>query len=98
MINIKPVGRKILVKPGELKEEQLPSGIILPDSVMAKLRTGRVVATSDLIANLYPVGTVVLFNDGRGLGQPINGEYYLWLDTDINKDEIWGIELDPSDQ
>lgn len=90
-INIRPVGKKLIVLPGEIVEEKLPSGIIIPESA-AKLRRGEVVAVSDEIKNIFPVGSQIYFHENKGAGQVINGIGYLWLDSRYELEEIWGIE------
>lgn len=90
-MNLRPVGKKLIVKPGKLVEAELPSGIVIPASAMADLREGEVAAVSDEIKHLYPVGTGILFHSNKGVGQMIDGEGYLWLDSRHELEEIWGV-------
>lgn len=92
-MNIKPVGRKLIVDPLEVTELTLPSGIVLPESAMAKMRKSKVIAVSDEIKHLFPEGSIVLSLENKGIGQPYEGRFYLWLDATIEKDEIWGLEV-----
>lgn len=85
-----PVGNKLLVEPLPKKEEKI-NNIVIAESVNANLLEGKVAAVSKQIKDLYKVGDVVLYVEGKGVGQPIAGKYYVWLDADVNKEEIYGI-------
>lgn len=87
---ITPVGNKLIAEPLPKKEEKI-NNIYISENANAELAEGKVIAVSDLIKDLYSVGDVILYPSKKGVGQPINGKYYLWLDADINKEEIWGI-------
>lgn len=87
---VEPVGNKIIVLPLEKKEEKMDSGIIIPESANAELREAEVVAVSVEVAHLFEVGETVLYPLRKGVGQVINNKGYLWLDCDVNRDEIWG--------
>jgi len=98
LIEVLPVGNKIIVHPLPKKEEQLASGILVAASVNAELLEGEIVAVSPQVANdwdgssLYKVGDIVLYNARKGVGQILNGQPYLWLDTQPHLEEIWGIK------
>jgi co-chaperonin GroES (HSP10) len=91
-INIKPVGNKILVLPLEKKEEEVGK-IIIPGTVNAELSEAKVVGISDQVAHLYEEGDIVLYASRKGVAQMIKGVAYLWLDTEPNLGEIYGIVL-----
>lgn len=92
-MNITPVGRKILVRPIPKKEEKLDSGIILPENAMADLREAEVVVVSKEIEHLYKPGDIILKPEKKGVGQMVNGEIYLWVDTRPELEEVWGIVI-----
>ena len=91
-IPVKPVGTKILVFILPKTEEQLDSGIIIPDSANADLREGLVVEVSDTVSEVYSIGDTVLYPYGKGTGQVFDGKAYLWLNTEPHMEEIWGIK------
>lgn len=86
---IQPVGTKLIVEPLPKKEEKINS-IVIAENANAELREGKVIAVSKAISKLYNVGDIILYPERKGVGQPINGKFYLWLDSDINKEEVWG--------
>jgi len=88
---IQPVGKKIIVFPLPKKEESLPSGIVMPEAAMADLREARVVAVSSEVAHLYKEGDIILKPEKAGVAQLLDGEIHLWVDTDHNRNEVWGI-------
>lgn len=90
-MRILPVGTKLIVLPLPQKEEKLDSGIYVPGTANANLMEGEVVAVSSEISHLYKVGDVVLYPEKKGTGCVINGLPHLWLDTQFELKEIWGI-------
>jgi chaperonin GroES len=90
MSSIKPVGNKILVLPIEKKEEVI-GAIIIPGTVNAQLQEGEVVAVSDQVKDLYKKGDIVLYAEKKGVAQLIKNKPHLWLDTEPNLGEIYGI-------
>lgn len=91
-IPVKPVGNKVLISPLPKEEEELNSGIIIPESVNAELREGLIVEVSDSVKDLYEIGQTVLYYYGKGVGQVFNGKAYLWLNTEPHLEEVWGIK------
>lgn len=90
-MNITPVGAKLLVRPLPKEDEVLDSGIIMPGVANANLMRGEVVAVSSQIKELYKIGDVVLYPEKKGTAQVINQVAHLWLDTEPNLNEVWGI-------
>jgi chaperonin GroES len=85
-VKIKPLGDRVVVKPVE-EEEQLPSGIVLPDTAKDKPQKGEVVAVGSgkLLENgervplEVKVGDVVVFAKYGGTEIELGGEEYIVL-------------------
>lgn len=92
---LEPFGNKLIVEPLEKKEEKLDNGIIAPASVNAELREGKVIAVSKTISNLVNPGDIILYPERKGIGQVVEGKYYVWLDATKEKEELWGIVSQP---
>jgi chaperonin GroES len=86
---IKPLGDKVVVKPGE-EEETTAGGIVLPDTAKKKPQEGEVVAvgTGRLLDNgerLAPqvkVGDTVIYAKYGGTEITLSGVDYVILDED----------------
>lgn len=92
-MNIRPVGRKLLVMPLPHEEETMPSGIIMPETAMADLSRGEVIEVSEEIKHLYKPGDIILFPSKAGIGQLVNGAIHFWLDSRPETEQIWGIVI-----
>ncbi len=85
-VKIKPLGDRVVVKPVE-EEEQLPSGIVLPDTAKDKPQKGEVVAVGSgkLLENgervplEVKVGDIVVFAKYGGTEIELEGEEYIVL-------------------
>ncbi len=84
-MKIKPVGDRVVVKPGE-SEEVLKSGIVLPDTAKEKPQEGTVVAVGTgryeegkLIPLEVKIGDKVIYSKYGGTEIKIEGEEYLVL-------------------
>ncbi len=88
---IKPVGNKLIAIPLPKKESTVGS-IVVAESVNAELSQAKIVSVSEQISNVYKVGDVVLYPSRKGIAQIIEGKQYIWLDADVFKEEIWGID------
>ncbi len=85
-VKIKPLGDRVVVKPVE-EEEQLPSGIVLPDTAKEKPQKGEVVAVGSgkLLENgervplEVKVGDIVVFAKYGGTEIELAGEEYIVL-------------------
>ena len=85
-VKIKPLGDRVVVKPVE-EEEQLPSGIVLPDTAKEKPQKGEVVAVGSgkLLENgervplEVKVGDIVVFAKYGGTEIELEGEEYIVL-------------------
>jgi co-chaperonin GroES (HSP10) len=82
----KPVGNKLIVFPLDT-EEQVIGGVIIPGNVNAELESGRIVARSETLKDLFNVGETVLYPSSTGTAQIIDKKPHKWLDVN----EVWGI-------
>lgn len=90
-MKIQPTGQKLIVRPIKSEEVTMEdSGIIIPGVAQADLSRGEVIAVSSEVKE-YKVGDVVLYPSKKGVGQIIDKTPHLWLSTDVNREEIWGI-------
>ncbi len=93
-MKVKPIGDRVLVKPGK-EEEQKKGGIIIPDSAKEKPQEGKIVAIGtgkvDENGKKIPfevkVGDRVLISKYGGTEIKIDGEEYQIL----REDDILGI-------
>ena len=86
-----PTGTKLIALPLPKKESTIGS-IVVAESVNAELSQAKVVAVSEQVSNVYKVGHVLYYPSRKGVAQIIDGKQYIWLDADVFKEEIWGIE------
>lgn len=78
-------GGRMIVKPIEKEEEQV-GNIVIPKTANASLAEGSVIKIDPAIHEYVKVGDTVIFEEGQGQGQLIDGVPHLWLG--IN--QIWG--------
>lgn len=90
-MNIKPQGTKLIVKPLEKKEEVQDSGIIIPGVANADLREGLVISVGEQLEGFIKKDDIVLYPDKKGCQQLIDGVWYLWLDAEAGREEVWGL-------
>ena len=89
-MNLKPLGDRVVVKPGE-GEERTASGIVLPDTAKEKPQEGEVVAVGSgriedgqKIAPEVSVGDTVIYSKYGGTDIKIEGlEYLILSERDI---------------
>lgn len=89
-MNLKPLGDRVLVKPGK-SEETTKSGIVIPDTAKEKPHEGDVVAIGSgkmeegkLIPLEVKVGDKVLYSKYGGTEVKLDGEEYLIMrESDI---------------
>jgi len=91
MIDIKPQGLKIIVKVLPKKEEVYSSGIVMPETANADLREAEIVAIGSGLDGVLKRGDIVLYPNGKGVVQRIDGEWYLWLDATPELEQVWGV-------
>ncbi len=89
--DIKPQGTKLIVKPIPKKEEDLGSGIIAPETANADLQSGEVIAVGVELIGKINIGDTVLHPSKKGVSQNIEQTFYLWLDAEPSKEEIWAV-------
>ncbi len=84
-MNLKPLGDRVIVKPGE-GEEKTASGIVLPDTAKEKPQEGEVVAVGsgrtedgEKIAPEVAVGDKVIYSKYGGTEVKVKGDEYLIL-------------------
>ena len=84
-MNLKPLGDRVIVKPGE-GEEKTASGIVLPDTAKEKPQEGEVVAVGsgrtedgEKIAPEVAVGNKVIYSKYGGTEVKVEGTEYLIL-------------------
>jgi chaperonin GroES len=86
---IKPLGDKVVVKPGE-EEETTAGGIVLPDTAKKKPQEGEVVAigagrlldSGERVAPQVGVGDTVIYAKYGGTEITLSGEDYVILDEE----------------
>jgi len=90
-MKVKPVGRRVLAKRIEEKEEKKVGGIIIPDTAKEKPQIGKVIEVADVGKDDEPLpvkkGDKIIFGKYAGTEVDIEGEEYLIL----NEDDIFGI-------
>lgn len=82
----KPVGNKLIVFPLDT-EEQVIGGVVIPGNVNAELESGKIVAVSPTLKELFSVGETILYPTASGTAQIIDKKPHKWLDAN----EVWGI-------
>ncbi len=89
-MRIKPIGKRILIKP--VKEaEKTAGGIFIPETAKEKKKQGIVVEIGTVEEKEFPIkkGDVILYTGYSSEEMEIDGEKYLILDS---KDVIAKIE------
>ncbi len=89
-MNLKPLGDRVIVKPGE-GEEKTPSGIVLPDTAKEKPQEGEVVAVGsgrteegEKIEPEVSVGDTVIYSKYGGTEVKVkNADYLILSERDI---------------
>jgi chaperonin GroES len=78
-VQIKPFEDRVLVEPEEVSESKTKGGIILPDTVKEKPRTGKVVevGTDEELAEKIEVGDTVVYAKFTGDEIEFEGKQYL---------------------
>ncbi len=89
--DVKPQGTKLIVKPIPKKEEDLGSGIIAPETSNADLQSAEVVSVGRELEGVIKIGDTVLYPSKKGVSQNIEQVFYLWLDAEPSKEEIWAV-------
>lgn len=89
-MNIKPIGKRILIKPVK-EEEKTRGGIYIPESAKEKKKQGIVVEVGNIEEKEFPVqkGDLILYTGYSSEELEMDGEKYLILDS---KDVIAKIE------
>ncbi len=81
-MQIKPLGKRILVEPVEA-ESKTASGIIIPESAKEKQQKAKVVAVSKELTddekNELKIGQTVLFGKYTGTELDVDNKHYLML-------------------
>uniref|UniRef100_A0A831YQ11 Co-chaperonin GroES n=1 Tax=candidate division WWE3 bacterium TaxID=2053526 RepID=A0A831YQ11_UNCKA len=87
-ISIRPLLDNVLIEPME-REQQLPSGIVIPDTAKEKPQEGRVVAVGpgkrdhgEMVKPEVKVGDQVLYKRYGGDEVKIEGKEYLMVSAD----------------
>jgi chaperonin GroES len=84
-MQIKPLGKRILVEPIEA-ESKTASGIIIPDTAKEKQQKAIVVAVSKELENKekneLKIGQTVLFGKYSGTELDLDGKHYLMLKSE----------------
>ena len=78
-MNIKPLGDRVVIKPG-VAEEVTVAGIIIPDSAKEKPLKGEVIAVGNGTKDeemILKVGDEVLYGKYAGTEVELDGEKYL---------------------
>ena len=78
-------GGRMIVKPIEKQEEKV-GDVIIPSTANAALAEASVIKIDPAIAEYVRVGDTVIFEEGQGQGQLIDGVPHLWLGVN----QIWG--------
>jgi len=89
-MQIKPLGKRVLIKPVK-EEERTSGGIYIPETAKEKKKQGIVVELGNIEEKELPIkkGDTVLYAGYSSEEMEINGEKYLILDS---KDIIAKIE------
>jgi chaperonin GroES len=89
-MKIKPIGKRVLIKPVK-EEERTKSGIYIPESAKEKKKQGIVVEVGTVEDKEFPVqkGDVILYSGYSSEELEFDGEKYLILES---KDVIAKIE------
>jgi len=64
----------------------MDSGLVIPKSANAELSEGLVMNIDEQIEKYAPVGNIVVFPTGSGVGQYIGNDPHLWLQIG----DVWG--------
>lgn len=89
-MKIKPIGKRILIKPVK-EEEKTKGGIYIPDTAKEKKKQGIVVEVGTVEEKEFPVkeGDIILYTGYSSEELEMDGEKYLILDS---KDVIAKLE------
>ncbi|MCX9085092.1 MAG: co-chaperone GroES [Candidatus Methanoperedens sp.] len=89
-MKIKPIGKRVLIKPVK-EEERTKSGIYIPESAKEKKKQGIVVEVGTVDDKEFPIkkGDVILYSGYSSEELEFDGEKYLILES---KDVIAKIE------
>jgi chaperonin GroES len=89
-MNIKPVGKRILIKP-QKEEEKTKGGIYIPETAKEKKKQGIVVEIGTVDEKEFPVrkGDIILYTGYSSEELEVDGEKYLLIES---KDIIAKIE------
>jgi chaperonin GroES len=89
-MKIKPIGKRVLIKPVK-EEERTKSGIYIPESAKEKKKQGIVVEIGTVDDKEFPIkkGDVILYSGYSSEELEFDGEKYLILES---KDVIAKIE------
>jgi chaperonin GroES len=89
-MRIKPIGKRILIKPVK-EEERTKGGIYIPETAKEKKKQGIVVEVGTIEEKEYPIkkGDIILYTGYSSEEFEMNGEKYLILES---KDVIAKLE------
>ena len=89
-MQIKPVGKRVLIKPMK-EEERTKGGIFIPETAKEKKKQGIVIEIGNIDEKEIPIkkGNIILYTGYSSEEMEIEGEKYLILDA---KDIIAKIE------
>lgn len=90
MIKITPVNNFILVREINIEEEKVGQGI-LDAPVSNEIKFGEIVEASSEVPEKYKKGVKIIFYNGKGQRQAVNGEYLLWLSLNPYRDDVIAI-------
>ncbi len=80
-MKIKPLGKRVLVKPVE-QEQRTASGIVLPETAKEKPQTAKVVAIGNSEDGRIREDDLVVFGKYSGTNIKLDDEDHLILDSD----------------
>ncbi len=89
-MKIKPIGKRVLIKPVK-EEERTKGGIYIPDSAKEKKKQGVVVEVGSVEEKEFPVkkGDIILYSGYSSEELELDGEKFLILES---KDVVAKIE------
>ena len=89
-MKIKPIGKRVLIKPVK-EEERTKGGIYIPDSAKEKKKQGFVVEVGTIDEKEFPVkkGDIILYSGYSSEELEMDGEKFLILES---KDVVAKIE------
>lgn len=87
------MGGRLIVKVLKSEEQQIES-LVIPATANSALSEGLVMMVDPVIEKLVPVGNIVVFPTGAGVGQYIGNDPCLWLEVN----NVWAtFKMDEED-